>query len=264
MIQDFEKRLNDKMEHASLKELMPGFDSEQEWLQLSQNLLPVKRRLLFPVWSYAAAILVLFSVVGLTWYLSATHTQQLAAHGSLPSGNKANTVIANDTNAPGRALAIDTLQPAIAVIKVQAVQHKENNKARKYAANGIIHNGTPCPIELRISQVMSCPDNQPRAISSSSTLEPDQSGQLNYKENKTLARNCSLTIKEIEIKSIATGEIILLNSSSSPSTAQDVFSYITREKKGDILAGMFNYDCDKKTRKHSLRLNNRDGGLSIE
>jgi len=263
MIPDFEKRLIDKMDQASLKELMPEFDKEQEWQRIAQKLQP-RNKLLLPVWSYAAAILVLCSIAGFTWY-SFTNTRQVVTKDNLPVSH--GVLALNDTGNADKSIAADTLsgsKPAIAVIKKQTVQYKSNNIVRKRTANDVIYNGTPCPVELRISQIMRCPDKQPKAISSSSTLEPDQSGQLNYKENNTLGRNCSLTIKEIEIKSIATGEVILLNSNSTPSTAQQVFSYITREKQGDILAGMFNYDCDKKTRKHSLKLDNRDGNLVLE
>ncbi len=148
----------------------------------------------------------------------------------------------------------------VATVKKPA-QHDAKGVCR--GTNDVIHNGTPCPIELRISQTIKCPNIGPKAISSSSTLEPDQSAQLNYKEKNTKEKNCSLTINEIEIKSIATGEVILLNSSSTPSM-QEVFRYLTFEKEGNILAGVFNNDCDKKNRKHNLRLNNRDGNLILE
>jgi len=269
MIPDFEKRLKDKIDQASLKELMPEFDNEQEWMLLQQKLLLVKRKLLIPVWSYAAAILILCSVAGLTLYLSVNNRRQ--AHSSYisgPASNKVTKLLAvEDTNRVSKLSATDAYsvsKPALSAVKKTIVKHKEKNGTHEYLANEIIHNGTPCPIELRISQVMSCPNNQPKAISSSSTLEPDESGQLHYKENNTVGRNCSLTIKQIEIESVATGETILLNSISTPATAQEVFSYITREKRGDVLAGMFNSDCNKKGRKHSLRLDNRDGNLVIE
>jgi hypothetical protein len=152
----------------------------------------------------------------------------------------------------------------VAVTKKHGIAHKSTTTIDAHTATGRIYNNTPCPIELRISQMMKCPNIQPKDISTSSTVEPDQSGQLNYKEKQGIAKNCSLTVKEIEIRSLATGETILLNSISIPATAQEVFSYITREKRGDVIAGVLNYDCDKKTRRHSLRLNNRDGNLIIE
>jgi hypothetical protein len=57
MAEDFENLLRDKMEQASLKELMPSFDVEEEWAGLQDRLQPSKRRSLIPVWAYAAAII---------------------------------------------------------------------------------------------------------------------------------------------------------------------------------------------------------------
>lgn len=268
MIPDLDKRLNETMNKASLKELMPDFDAEQEWEQLSAKLKPATRKFLLPKWSYAAAAALLLAA-GLGWYLIATtaHQQQLAQSNHAPAPvQPANATTFKDSQVQPAPKQNNTTNAhaEMAVIRKPVVKHKAGSTDKQANDNDIIYNSTPCPIEVRISQMMKCPNNQPRAISSSSTVEPDQSAQINYKETNTIARNCSLILKEIEIKSIATGEIILLNSSSTPSTAQEVFSYITREKKGDVLAGVFNYDCDKRNRKHSVRLNNRDGALILE
>jgi hypothetical protein len=144
---------------------------------------------------------------------------------------------------------------------VKANNHKTHNSLHK---KEFICNTTPCPIQICINQTMKCPNNKPSAISTYSTLEPDQSGELDYKEKNKVAKNCSLTVKDIEIKSIATGEMIVLNEHSSPSTAQELFSYITRQKKGDILAGRFHADCNNKTGEHGLVFDSNSGNWMLQ
>ena len=266
MIPDFDK-INERMEQASLKEFMPGFDKEQEWLQLSQQLHPLKKNKIIPIWSYAAAVLLLLAGgCWLAWFLSGTHktpsivitTPIKPMKSILPITDTANTVkpIAPQTDTSGINKNVVAIRKHIPPHKAYTLKH--------YKTENVICNGTPCPIQICISQTMQCPHTNPADISSCSTLEPNQSTSISYKAHDKIAKNCSLTINQIEIKSIATGETILLNASSSPSTAQEVFSYITGQKKGDILAGMFNSDCNHQTHKHDLRLNNSYGDLMIQ
>ena len=222
------------------------------------------------MWSYAAAILLLLSV-GIWFMLPPTaKDQQGVARQIAP----APVIVPADTarNATPAVAQGDTQmkdeQPTrnkeLVVVKKRTHSHKAHDVITKYTAKDFICNGTPCPIQICINQTVTCPHTQPSTISSSSTLEPDQSGQLRYKAHDKIAKNCSLTVNEIEITSIATGETILLNTNSTPSTAQEVFNYITGKKKGDVLAGMFSSDCDHQEQKHGVRLNNRHGDLIIE
>jgi hypothetical protein len=274
MIPDFEK-INERMEQASLNEFMPGFNKEQEWLRLSSQLHPVKERKFTPMWSYAAAILLLLA--GGSWLairLAGTHKPQIAAHKTINTPQNQIAVItpAKDvipappvakSDNPANETEPNNYKNTVAV-KRHIPPHKTYKSFNKYPAKGFVCNNTPCPIQICINQTMHCPNIQPAAISSCSTLEPDQSGRLTYKAHDKIAKNCSLTVNEIKITSIATGETILLNASSTPSTAQDVFNYITGKEKGDILAGMFNSDCNHQTKKHDLRLNNSYGDLIIQ
>jgi len=267
MIPDHEQRMNDMVDKASLKDVMPEFDEELQWQQLSPRLPMPARRIPIRVWAYAAAILLLVGIGSLRWYMSATGDPVATASNNQQPDTGANTAgtgWADTIEQPVNNTATSGTTAEATTVKKQNIQPRQNNPARRNTTGEVIHNGTPCPIEVRISQVMKCPNKEHKAISSCSTLEPDQSAELNYKERNTVAANCSLTIKEIEIRSIATGEVILLNSSSTPSTVQEVFSYITGEKKGDVLAGVFDHDCNKKKNKHSLRLNNSNGNLSIQ
>ncbi len=271
MIPDFEQQLNGKMEQASLNELMPDFDKEHEWQQLSGKLHPFKTRKLLPLWSYAAAVLLLF-VCGL-WYLktgSGTNTLKQSAGidnisaAPSPAANENNPITTIDTNGTPGMVIVGNMPPAKFGGGRSLKKGSDHDLVINYMAKDYICNNTPCPLQICISQVVQCPNVQPKDVSTCSTLEPDQSGQLHYRAHDSIAKNCSLTVKEIEITSIATGETILLNETSSPSTAQDVFSYITGKKKGDVLAGMFTSDCNHQRKKRGVRLNNKYGDLVIQ
>ena len=271
MIPDFEK-INERMEQASLNDFMPGFDKEQEWQKLSRQLHPVKKQI--PVWSYAAAAAMLLLLAGGGWLalsLSGTNSHEATAQITAPDtvGQKIIAPVAAPDPVSVKAAEPEsqnnnTGNETTPATKKHGTNQKVYATAGNYSRKDIIRNGTPCPIEICINQTMNCPNVQPANISSCSTLEPDQSGQLTYKAHDNIGKNCSLTINEIEIRSIATGETILLTSNSSPSTAQEVFSYITGQRKGDILAGMFSSDCNHKTEKHKLRLDNSYGKLIIQ
>ncbi len=119
-----------------------------------------------------------------------------------------------------------------------------------------ICNNTPCPIEICIKQTVKCPNGTTEDISTCSVLEPDESGQLRYKAFDRLKHSCSTTVEEITIKRVSTGETIVLNADSKPATAQEFFSYITGQKKGDITAGIFHTDCNNNKDDCGLTFNN--------
>lgn len=128
----------------------------------------------------------------------------------------------------------------------------------------MICNSTACPIEICIVQTMKCSDGVTQPVSVCSVLEPDQSGHLHYKSFDKPTVDCNLAVEEIRIKRMTTGETIVLNGQSSPSTAQEFFDYITGERKGDILAGIFHSDCNNYCNDHSLCLDNTQGDLVIQ
>jgi hypothetical protein len=142
----------------------------------------------------------------------------------------------------------------------------ENNMTGLYSyykKKKIVCNGTACPIEICIVQSAKCKDREDAEISTCNTLEPDESGQLRYKTyDKTLA-NCTLTIEEIRITRLSTGETIVLND-STPVKAIDLFNYMTGKKKGDIVAGIFHTDCNNDNHSHDLTFDNKLGDLLLK
>lgn len=254
MIPGLDKKMNDKLQKASFEELMPGFDKEAEWQLLSQQLAPQKPSIPLRSWAYAAAILVLLGAAALWFLLQGDKHSMEVVKAPKVEGRPApvKPEISGD-NGPDKTPKLVATHPVTPT----------GNTIRKNKTKEVIRNTTPCPIEICISQTMKCPNAQPAAISTYSTLQPSQSVELHYKDDGNIEKNCSVVVKAIEFKSIATGETILLNSSSAV-TAEEVFSYMTGQKKGDVLAGVFALDCNNKNRKHSLKLDNSYGNIILQ
>lgn len=256
MIPNLEQHMKDTLKHTLPDEVMGGFDKDAEWPKLQQRLHGKSKHALPALWPYAAAAAIIALVCSIA--LQYLHTNKDA--------EQAVTVAPNQTNDNSNSQT--TVTPIIHdSTNNTTVVHKlsPNKKGRQTIIRGeVITNGTPCPIAIRINQTMKCPDSRPAAITSRSTMEPGQTAKLDYRDQDSIARNCSLTVKEIAITSIATGETIVLNAHSSPSTAQEVFSYMTGQKKGDILAGVFSADCNHSKNKHRVTIGNSNGTLLLQ
>ncbi len=296
MIRPFEKRLNDQLSSASLQEVLPGFDKEAEWMRLAHAMQPTKKSIGFKPLLRAAAVLGF--VVGSLWlaYLlqnqpvaptkavvtnatpfSASSYNDYAKAGYHPEQVQMTITKLEQTKSAGHGLATgakqtgisDTTQPSPALAgKIRSNRPANgmrgwNNQA-PMLAKAYICNSTPCPVQICISQTMKCKGKQPAAISTSSVLEPDQSGRLSLKPHGRIAKDCSITVNEIEIKSLNTGETIILNANSTPATAQEVYSYITGQKRGDVLAGAFRTDCDNHPGTNAIRFDNKFGDLILQ
>lgn len=130
---------------------------------------------------------------------------------------------------------------------------------KRYACNS-----TPCPLEICIIQKNGCKNNTP--VANCSVIMPDEAGKLCYKstaEPELYSRNCNLTVEEITIKRLQTGEMIVLNDYTKV-TAQDAFGYITGQKRGNVVAGVFKSDCEEQDGSSSLTIGNGDGNLHFK
>lgn len=75
MKQDIEKMMNEKFDNASEKEVIPFFDKEATWEELSARITVEKKRPAFVWWTYAAAVLagiLIGSVAIRLWFQPAT------------------------------------------------------------------------------------------------------------------------------------------------------------------------------------------------
>jgi len=130
--------------------------------------------------------------------------------------------------------------------------------------NGFICNSTPYAFEICIIQSVKCKNTATKATSTCNVLEPDQSGKLRYEAIGKTRKNCRATIDEITITKISTGETIVLNSHSKPTTAQNFFNHITGKKKGDVFAGMFHCDGQDDKDDCGLTFDSNFGNLSLQ
>ncbi len=249
-------------------------------------------------WIKAAAAILLLAGGSLTaYYLTGGHNdrQQVAAsyHPAEPPVNKAfpgkvaettePAAVADVTTVPGASAPVATTKSMVkkekavnkkSITKDVAVKEKKTFMKEEFKnplqnnynhTKEFICNATPCPLEICIIQTVKCPDGGASpVISTCSVLEPDESGQLRYKAFDKITKNCKATINEIRIRQVNTGETIVLNADSKPATAEDFFSYITGQKKGDILAGIFHSDCDNQTDDCGLTFDNNYGKLILQ
>lgn len=115
MSEDFDKILNDKLDDASLNEIMPEFDKDAEWDNLSERL-PGKKRRILPLvgWTHAAALVAGLLIGGL-FFLSRDGEQVIVENE--PTAEKQNIPDVN-INAP-----VDTVY----ITKTEVVKKSTQN-----------------------------------------------------------------------------------------------------------------------------------------
>lgn len=299
MIPGFDKSLKEKMEGAVLVELMPAFSRDEEWARLARKLNPAPVRTYKKTWAIAAGLLLVALCGGVyMWSVQrpgnelaataapvnvTTTTAPVNAPAPVPPASKASIA----TALPAEKAERKTTVPATPASHSEPQKYKAKNvylvqqTSRKplpqqphynrqrmdglfeyYHTKEFICNGTTCPLQICILQTIKCANGAPSAVATCSTLEPDQAGQLKYKINNT--HDCNASIDEIRITRVNTGESIVLNSESKPSTAQDLFDYITGEKEGDLLTGIFDTDCNKTTGTQNLTIDKGYGNFIIK
>ena len=267
MTKDDSRYLRERIDDAGLQELFPGFDKEAEWDRLSGKL--KKNNYTFPArnWLRAAAtILLLIGVGGFVW---------LQGGGSKRgnNSNQATVVVALQKNKPidssnRRTGKMEPKQKA-AVLKLNHKKlHKRKEPDQFLAINSIkatepICNATKCAIEICIYQTIHCLDGQPSEIADCRTIEPDQSGQINYKMAGSADKGCRVTIDEIRIKKVSTGETIVINSGTNPASADELFRCFTGEKKCNMLAGIFKTDCNNDNYPREVTIGSQYGDIII-
>lgn len=270
------KPLKERFEETPLSDLMPDFDKEAEWAKVSAQLHP-KTRAFRTTWTRAAAILLFVAVGGilslqLTQYKPENNELTAVKYGTKEWDELANTNISqiSDTYVTATQTTSTTQEEArqeIGTTEVASIdlQHNQNSREpKKSLSSEFVCNGTPCPLEICIIQTVKCNNEKPSAISTCSILEPDQAKQIHYKAPDALGKNCKVTVDEIRIRRMTTGETIVLNANSKPSTAEELFDCLTSQENCNLLAGVFLADCNNEKRKHHLKIDNKFGNLVVQ
>lgn len=284
MTPDLNNEAREKMERASLNELMPGFNKEDEWAILSSRL--KKKRNTSPFKRVKAAAVFLL-IAGGAWLWLATQNDttnmpvaQTAPTAATPENEYSEPAIEQNASEPTVETAptevgvkTDKDEPARNMIKRKKYTPLQNGKNvmesterffNYYTSNEVLCNGTQCPLEICIVQTFKCRDAKPSAIATCNTLGPDEAKQLRYKALNKDGSDCKMTVDEIRIKRISTGETIVLNATSKPSTAEELFSCITGQHKCSILAGIFDEDCNNHCKRDNITIHNTQGDLILQ
>jgi hypothetical protein len=87
---------------------------------------------------------------------------------------------------------------------------------------------------------------------------------MRFKTSQNAGSNCKVEIDEICIKRVATGETIVLNAHSEPSTAQELFDCLTGNMDCSLMAGIFKNDCNNERRPGNLKVERDAGSLILE
>jgi hypothetical protein len=273
------KSMKERMEEASLKELMPEFDKELEWGNLSSRLHP-KVQTKAHMWKRAAAILAIITTGAIAAYVagSSNTEQNIQAQSAIAQKWPTNVIpeipeihtYSNNVIA-GSMSGNEERQPETGsennTIPEKSVKPSTRPKGyvnETHRTKEFVCNGTPCPLEICIIQTIKCKNQAPTAISTCNTLEPDQARQLHYKAPEGDGGQCKVTIDEIRIKRVTTGETIVLNAHSKPSTAEELFNCMTGREKCGLLAGIFEADCNNQQKTHSLKIDNNSGNLIMQ
>ena len=266
MIQEDNNYLRNTMQDADMKELFPEFNKEREWAQLSAKLKSNNKRIpLHNLLKAAAIFLILISIGGYIWYAS-SGTKKPTSNQIVSTPLQAFKQLANSIDSSNKKIAGQNNLPDDKIFADNSA-HKPPRTHVAVLANARatepICNATKCAIEICIYQTIHCGDGIPSEIADCRTIEPDQSGQLNYETPGNMGKDCHVTIDEIRIKKVSTGETIVINAGTEPASAQEMFQCFTGETRCDILAGMFNTGCnDDKPRQ--LKIGSSYGDIIIE
>jgi len=275
MTHEEEKYLQHKMDTASLKELFPEFDKEAEWKASSGKMKP--RGVPDYKWMRMAAMLLL--VVGIGSYLALVNSNREVQDNSVSS--TINTTPENDTkpvtNQPEVIVPVNVSKPVVAAIqapaKMKRATYMGNRPLQAISAMALatgtygksteaICNATKCAIEICKSQTVKCKDKAPAAVADCRTLEPDQAGPLKYTDPERYG--CTVTVDEIRIKKVATGETIVINSETQPGSAEEMLQCFTGEKKCDMMAGFFDTDCNDNNSPRKITIDSHHGDVIIQ
>lgn len=99
MAGEFEKMMNEKMDNASVHDVLPGFDKEATWDELSAMLPEKKKRVLPLWWTHAAAVVAGLLIGGMLWHfaIDKEDTQVIVAKNPETTSAVTDVIIKRDT-----------------------------------------------------------------------------------------------------------------------------------------------------------------------
>lgn len=260
--------LQEKMNQAKLEEVLPGFDKEAEWA-ICSNLLD-KKKTVFQVKRIAVAA-VLLAVVSLIGYYAYITNSTLDA----PKVNIQSPIQPPHTTPKSELAKLQPIQPAsngTSEIPAHTKKIKHSLPAIAVSPTAMVTekitapicNATRCAIEICVYQTIHCMNKAPAAVADCRILEPNQSGQLQYKIQGNPTNDCNVTVDEIRIKKVNTGEIIVINATSQPATAEEFLNCLSGEVPCDLLAGLFKTSCSADSTQRKVAIDSHYGDVIIK
>jgi hypothetical protein len=258
-----EQDIVNKMKGASLAELYPGFDKEGEWATLNARLKGNTRPLQLGGLKAAAAALILLVCGGVAWYKlqpPADSTNNAAVVANADTQRDEYVASIGGDNQQGKNAMLPG-RPLKTKVPVDGAGKSVLNASAK--ATDPICNATDCALEICIYQTKKCGNDKPKELSDCRTLEPEQSGQLKYTPPEPDGKGCMVTVDELRITRVSTGESIVISADSGRVTPEEVLRCLTGEASCNMLAGMFEKDCSNELLQGKLKIDSRDGDVII-
>jgi len=206
----------------------------------------------------AACLLLCFSIYAAQRYFDHRNPVEIAAIPQAADNSISQTLSDTVTVSEPLVNAIESPEEQTTEKIVTQVTKAKSNKKTPVASlhsKEEICNNTNCPLEICIVQVLDC-EGKASTFAHCSLLQPDASGELHYKTYE--GASCIAPVREIRIRRVTTGETIVLNEETRV-TAQGFFDYLTGTKTGDVVAGIFEADCNNHCIDQSIKLDNRLG-----
>ncbi len=257
-----EQDIVNKLKGVSLAELYPGFDKEREWALLNSKLKGNTRPLQMGRLKAAAAVLLLFICSGYAWYMLQPSGEQNSAAVVSNADTQKDEYVASITGdtPPGKNSMLPQRQEKPKMSADGSGKSALNASAK---ATDPICNGTDCALEICIYQTKKCGNDKPKELSDCRTLEPEQSGRLKYTPPEPDGKGCMVTVDELRITRVSTGESIVISADSGRVTPEEVLRCLTGEASCNMLAGMFEKDCSNELLQGKLKIDSRDGDVII-
>lgn len=149
MAGEFEKMMNEKMDSASVHDVLPKFDKDATWDELS-GMLPEKKKRILPLWwTHAAAVVAGLLVGGMLWHFALDKEEAQVIVAKTPEASSAvpDVIIKKDTVfiqvEPQKAVAKTTMKKAPAPAPLQQTKQPNTQNTIHEPIEEVIVTTTP-------------------------------------------------------------------------------------------------------------------------
>lgn len=276
MITEQEKSWNNIMQNVSPADLGVAFDKQEYWDKIACEVVAKKNSTPFHgylSWQIAASLVVVLAISGfllLSGGFYAKHSSNKYALLNnwvtmfLPELGARRTISVKKTEINNIA-SVGQCNPSNGngSCTVNYLGFSSTVLASDIKQTESIHNATDCTLEICIYQTIKCGNHYEAEVADCSTFQPEESGHLVYQPKK-IDDGCNVSVDQIKITKVNTGETITVTSDSGPADAEELLRCFTGESHCSILAGIFEKDCDNVLQPHAINVVNRQDAVIIQ